>query len=77
MKTHTYLQKRKNVCVYYCTYSCITLVNEVKSETFNKLEVAAENVDSYFKYDLIEWGGINYDDYADHTFIESLHILIC
>lgn len=52
-------------------YSCIKLSNEVRDETFNKLEVAAENVSTYFNYDLVVFGGMNYDDYADHSFIES------
>lgn len=53
------------------TYSCITIVNELKSETYNKLEVAAEQVNAYFAYDLEMFGGITYDDYSDHAFIES------
>lgn len=52
-------------------YSCSKLKAEVKQETFSKLEVAARNVEIYFVYDLEEFGGVNYDDYSDHMFIES------
>lgn len=45
--------------------------HEVESETFDKLKVAAESVNQYFAYDIINNGMVDYEEYADHSFIES------
>lgn len=52
-------------------YSFFRLKEEVTTETFNKLEVAARSVDEYFHYDLVANGCIDYDEYSDHEYIES------
>lgn len=51
--------------------SSINLKNEIKSETFKKLQVAAESVNQYFMYDVVANGDVDYSEYEDHTFIES------
>ena len=52
-------------------YSCVNLSNEVKEEVFAKLEVAAQQVNEYFIYDVQANGFIDYEEYADHEYIES------
>ena len=44
---------------------------EVKEETYEKLKIAAESVNQYFAYDIIANGDVDYEEYADHGFIES------
>lgn len=56
-------------------FTAIKFVKEIKQETFNKLEVSAENVSTYFNYDLVYFGDVTYEDYADHSFIESVQKL--
>lgn len=45
---------------------------EVESETYKKLMVAAESVDRYFAYDIVANGAVDYDEYSDHSFMESV-----
>lgn len=63
------------ISIALCTVSISKLKSEISTEVLNKLEVAAEGVNNYFNYDLLNWGSINYDDYADHEYIESFQKL--
>lgn len=38
----------------------------------NELKVAANQVDSYFAYDVIANGKVDYEEYSDHEYMESL-----
>lgn len=49
----------------------LNIKSEVREETFEKLMVAAESVDQYFAYDVIANGAVDYEEYADHEFIQS------
>ncbi len=51
--------------------SAVSIKNEVQSETEAKLRVAAEGVNQYFMYDVAANGMVDYDEYADHEFMES------
>ncbi len=50
----------------------INVSNEMKTETFNKLKVGARSVNEYFAYDVIANGEVDYEEYADHEFMESV-----
>lgn len=45
--------------------------SSVKEETFSKLKIAGEGVDQYFAYDVVANGVVDYDEYADHEYMES------
>ena len=45
---------------------------EVERETYEKLGVAAESVNNYFGFDVVNNGEVVYEDYADHAFVESV-----
>lgn len=54
----------------------ITLISLMKSKIENgivdELRVAAEQVNEYFAYDIVANGAVDYDEYSDHEYIESL-----
>lgn len=52
--------------------STLTMVNEIKDGIRNELEVAADQVAAYFAYDIIANGVVDYDEYSDHEYMESL-----
>lgn len=52
--------------------SAVNIKLEVEKETYDKLMIAAESVDQYFAYDVIANGAVDYEEYADHKFIESV-----
>ncbi|MDO5154542.1 MAG: methyl-accepting chemotaxis protein [Eubacteriales bacterium] len=52
--------------------AAFSIKKEVEQETFEKLQIAAESVDQYFIYDVIANGAIDYEEYADHEFIECM-----
>lgn len=49
-----------------------SIKTEVEEETTEKLKIAAESVNQYFAYDVISRGDVDYDEYSDHEFIESI-----
>ncbi|MCQ2520803.1 MAG: methyl-accepting chemotaxis protein [Lachnospiraceae bacterium] len=49
-----------------------SIKSEVEMETKEKLQIAAESVDQYFIYDVIANGDVDYEEYADHEFIECM-----
>ena len=51
--------------------SSLTIKREVENETFDKLEVAAEGVKTYFEYDIRNDGDVDYKEYSDHEYIQS------
>ena len=52
--------------------AALNIKSEVEGETFDKLKVAAEAVNQYFAYDVIANGEVDYDEYSDHEFMESV-----
>lgn len=54
------------------TLSLVNLQKEIKNGEYQALYVAAENVNQYFAYDIINNGDVDYDEYSDHEFMESL-----
>lgn len=54
------------------TYSSTRLKNEVNEGLYQELRVSAKQVKEYFEYDIINNGKVDYDEYSDHKYIESL-----
>lgn len=49
-----------------------SIKEEVETETYDKLKVAGESVNQYFAYDIVANGDVDYNEYADHEFVESV-----
>jgi len=49
-----------------------TIENQIKDGIRSSLRVSAEQVSQYFAYDVIANGDVDYEEYADHEYIESL-----
>lgn len=49
-----------------------SMIKEIKDGIRNELEVAAKQVDAYFAYDIIANGVVDYEEYSDHEYMESL-----
>jgi len=49
-----------------------SLKSSIKEGIENELKVAAEQVNQYFAYDVIANGVVDYEEYSDHEYIESL-----
>lgn len=49
-----------------------TISKNMKSAITDELRIAAEQVKQYFAYDVISNGEVNYDEYSDHEYIQSL-----
>ncbi len=52
-------------------FSVSQLKNRMEDDVYSKLAVASEGVNQYFAYDVIANGAVDYDEYADHKYIES------
>ncbi|MCR5024510.1 MAG: cache domain-containing protein [Lachnospiraceae bacterium] len=52
--------------------SAIMISGELKESIWEQLRVASHQVNEYFVYDVVNNGSVNYDEYADHVYIESL-----
>lgn len=50
----------------------LNLKKEIKDGLKNELMVAADQVNEYFAYDIIANGEVDYEEYSDHKYIESL-----
>lgn len=54
---------------------CTKLVDqEVGEGEVGKLKAAAYGLNEYFAYDVINNGYVDYDEYADHAYVESLQV---
>lgn len=58
--------------VVIAVFASVKLEEEISSGIKNELKVAAEQVKEYFAYDIENNGDVNYEEYADHAYIESL-----
>ena len=52
--------------------SVIMISGELKDTIWEQLRVASHQVNEYFVYDVVNNGYVNYDEYSDHVYIESL-----
>ncbi|MCR5023607.1 MAG: cache domain-containing protein [Lachnospiraceae bacterium] len=52
--------------------SVLMISGELKDTIWEQLRVAAHQVNEYFSYDVVNNGKVNYDEYSDHVYIESL-----
>ena len=53
-------------------FSTVKLKEEVSNGIVDELKVAAEQVKEYFTYDVESNGSVDYEEYSDHEYIESL-----
>lgn len=49
-----------------------SIKSEVERETYDKLRVGGECVNQYFVYDIVANGQVDYEEYSDHEFMESV-----
>ena len=49
-----------------------TMSEHIKEGIAGELRVAAQQLNEYFKYDIDNNGDVDYDEYSDHEYIESL-----
>lgn len=52
--------------------SLIMISGELKDTIWEQLRVAAHQVNEYFVYDVVNNGTVDYEEYSDHVYIESL-----
>lgn len=60
------------VAVIMIVIATSSIRNEVEKETYDKLKVAGEAVNQYFAYDIKNNGQVDYSEYADHEYMESV-----
>lgn len=60
------------VGVLLAAVSVSSLKENMREDMFTELKVAAEQVNQYFMYDVINNGTVDYEEYSDHDYIESL-----
>lgn len=62
------------VCIVIITTisSVINIQKEMKEGEYKALRTAAEGVNQYFAYDIAANGTVDYDEYADHEYMNSL-----
>lgn len=60
------------ITVVVALLSIMTLQTEMKDDAFSKLQIASEQLKQYFIYDIKANGFVDYEEYADHEYIESL-----
>jgi len=50
----------------------VCVKTSVQKQTYAKLKIGAESVNQYFAYDIIANGAVDYEEYADHEFMEGV-----
>lgn len=50
----------------------VNVHDAMKTAVYEKLQVSATNVEEYFVYDVIANGDVDYEEYSDHKFMESV-----
>lgn len=62
------------LCIVLITtiISATNIKNKISEGEFKTLRTSAEGVNQYFAYDIIANGYVDYDEYADHEFMNSL-----
>lgn len=53
-------------------FSSVTIKSHLEDGIYSELRVSARQVKEYFEYDIINNGKVDYEEYADHKYIESL-----
>ncbi|MCR4960992.1 MAG: methyl-accepting chemotaxis protein [Lachnospiraceae bacterium] len=49
-----------------------SLTSNMKEDVFTELKIASQGLREYFIYDVIANGSVDYDEYADHAYVEML-----
>ncbi|MCR5023579.1 MAG: cache domain-containing protein [Lachnospiraceae bacterium] len=61
------------VAIIVVTITSINMISgELKESIYEQLHVASTQLNKYFIYDVINNGVVNYDEYADHEYVQSL-----
>lgn len=60
------------VVIITTIFNIINIEREIKESEFVTLRTASEGVNQYFAYDIKNNGTVDYKEYSDHEFIESL-----
>ncbi len=61
------------IAIIVVTITSINMISgELKESIYEQLHVASSQVNEYFIYDVINNGSVNYDEYSDHKYMESL-----
>ncbi|MDY3827501.1 MAG: methyl-accepting chemotaxis protein [Clostridium sp.] len=61
------------IAVAVITLLSLSVVSDnIKENITEKLRIASMKVEEYFSYDLRTSGDVNYDEYSDHVYMESL-----
>ena len=60
------------VAVVLTALSLSSLTSEFKEGMRNELSISAMKVEEYFSYDIVNNGKVDYDEYSDHVYMESL-----
>lgn len=53
-------------------FCSITIKSHLEDSIYSELRVSARQVKEYFEYDILSNGKVDYEEYADHKYIESL-----
>ena len=53
-------------------FCSVTIKSHLEDGIYSELRVSARQVKEYFEYDIINNGNVDYEEYADHKYIESL-----
>lgn len=53
-------------------FSSLTIKSHLEDGIYSELRVSARQVKEYFEYDIVNNGIVDYDEYSDHKYIESL-----
>lgn len=53
-------------------FCSVTIKTHLEDGIYNELRVSARQVKEYFEYDIVNNGIVDYDEYSDHKYIESL-----
>ena len=61
--------------IVMCFFLKSTLENNIRDGIRNELEAAAIGVREYFAYDVIANGEVDYEEYSDHQYMESMQVV--
>lgn len=53
-------------------FSSLTIKSHLEDGIYSELRVSARQVKEYFEYDIVNNGAVDYEEYSDHKYIESL-----
>ena len=53
-------------------FCSVTIKSHLENGIYSELRISARQVKEYFEYDILSNGRVDYEEYADHKYIESL-----